>query len=133
MFKKLECYKELKWQIERLEERIVRFENSMLSPRIGNISDMPSGSHEVEHLTENLVKLDGLKTRLAKLIFERNDLQLKIEKDMSEKKLRDVEKKLIRLRYYAELPWWKIAKNLGYGQRQVFNIHKKIVKIFQKV
>ena len=131
MIKKLERYKDTKEEIEKLKERIIKLENSLISPRISNISDLPrSSSHMSEHLTEDLYKLNELKSKYMSIVYKLCDQQLEIEEMIAE--LEPIERELVRLRYFDELPWWKISNELHYGQRQVFNIHNKIIKKLKK-
>lgn len=131
MVKKLKQYSNTKKEIEKLGERIARLENSMFSPRISKISDMPkSPSHEVEHITENIARLDELKARYSDIVLKLCEQQIEVEEAIVS--LEPVERELIRLRYFDELPWWKISNELHYGQRQVFNIHKNVLKKLKK-
>lgn len=122
----LKNYVVLDKEVNHLEERIQRLENSLISPKIQLISDMPKGGG-LEDTGDKIAKLMDLKAlyneRWDKLISER----LRIEKAINGLK-EPIERLLMSLKYIDGMTWEEVCVKINYSWRQVHYLHKRALK-----
>ena len=125
-------YRDVKKEIEHIEEEIKRLETRMYGPRVSIISDMPGAPRSnADQIGNNLIKLEMLRERYKNTLEELCDQQLKIENMIEQ--FEPLERDLIRYRYVDGLKWNEVFKKIGYGQRQTFRIHEKIIEKLEKM
>lgn len=125
-------YVDVRKEIDHINEELLRLQNKMISPRTSVLSDMPKGvSSDFDQMSINLIKLDALREKYVSVLEDLCDRQLQIEEMIQE--LEPLERDLIRYRYIDGLRWRDVFEKIGYGQRQTFRIHEKIIEKLEKM
>lgn len=123
----LSQYRDVKKEIDHIEEELKRLEMRMLSPRASILSDVPKGPiSNSDQMADNLIKLEELRDKYKSLLEELCERQLKVEEAIAE--LEPLERDLIRYRYVDGLMWRDVSEKIGYAQRQTHRIHDKILE-----
>lgn len=123
-------YRDVKKEIEHLEEQITKLETRLSSPRIPILTDMPSGPHNLTQLEDGVIKLMQLKEKYMKMLEDLCEQQLAIEESI--KDLEPIERDVIRCRYFNGLKWNEVQKKVDYAQRQTRRIHDRAIKKLER-
>ena len=95
----------------------IKDEHSQIEQRLRSLENHPSGEEEL---------LEPLKEFYREKLAELANAQLEIERAIEA--LDYTERKLVRLRYFDGLPWYRVAKGIHYSEQRTYGIHSKALK-----
>ena len=119
---RLRKYRDLRQELEQIEQKIETMESALCSPKIQRITGMPSapsrgGNGKEDLMAEHIELLEYYEGQKASLKAE----QLAIEKAIEYLDYRD--RTVLRLYYIDGLTWEQVCVVVNYSWRQVHNIH----------
>ena len=119
----LNRYRQAVRKYNSLQEQEKQLRSQMDGPKAIEYSDMPK-AHKQTDLSDYMVRLERILTRIANEKNEMQKIQLEIEE-----KIIDVmdgeQSRILYLRYIQFMKWEDICVEMGYSWRQVHNIHSK--------
>ena len=122
----LNRYRQAVRKYNSLQEQEKQLRSQMDGPKAIEYSDMPK-AHKQTDLSNYMVRLERILTRIANEKNEMQKIQLEIEE-----KIIDVmdgeQSRILYLRYIQFMKWEDICVEMGYSWRQVHNIHSKALK-----
>ena len=113
---------------KRIEEEIEQLRLDKMFPSI-TYDDMPHGSN-MSDLSDYMVRLDELISKLIKARYERIDTYSKIFADI-EKMEDEKEKELLTYRYLRGYSWEKVCIVMNYSWKQIHRIHAEALRKFK--
>lgn len=119
-------YKNLKIEINKLEERIEALEEQKTSIKSPTITDMPNGGKGLE-LLDLMVMIEETQTRLTEKRKELLKMLNKIE-DVIETLDNSLDRNILRARYIECKKWEQICVELHYSWRQIHKLHSDVLK-----
>ena len=115
-----EDYIDIVKQITRIDDKLKLMGIKQTAPRIPMLSDMPKGgTGDFDQFANYMIRVETLYEEREKLFEQIKDI------------LNDTEYRLIYYRYGMRLTWKETAMKSGLGQRNVFNVHDKIIEKFE--
>lgn len=119
---RLRKYRDLRLELNQIEQKVETMESTLFSPKIQRITGMPSapsgdGNAKESLMAEHIELLEYYKVKKAELKAE----QLAIEKAIESLEYRD--RTVLRLYYIDGLTWEQVCVLVSYSWRQVHNIH----------
>ena len=119
----LNRYRQAVRKYNSLQEQEKQLRSQMDGPKAIEYTDMPK-AHKQTDLSDYIVRLERILTRIANEKNEMQKIQLEIEE-----KIIDVmdgeQSRILYLRYIQFMKWEDICVEMGYSWRQVHNIHSK--------
>ena len=119
----LNRYRQAVRKYNSLQEQEKQLRSQMDGPKAIEYTDIPK-AHKQTDLSDYIVRLERILTRIANEKNEMQKIQLEIEE-----KIIDVmdgeQSRILYLRYIQFMKWEDICVEMGYSWRQVHNIHSK--------
>ena len=112
---------------KRIEEEMEQLRMDKMAPALV-MDDMPH-AHDQKDLSDYVVKLDDLVSKLIQARYERIDLYAEIFADI-EKLESEAERAVLTYRYLRRYSWEKICVKMEYQWAQVHRIHAKALQNF---
>lgn len=123
---RLQQYKRIKENIKDLEDMIIEIDTKLQKITTNLSVDKVQTTKDIDKWSELISKKitveTKLKMQLLRMYEEIEFIETKIDK------LDEIEKKLIRLRYYKGMKWEEICVELNYSWSQTHDYHSKILK-----
>lgn len=130
--KTLKNCRAMKFEMEQLDELILRVDARRKESKIARLTQTPKGKGTASSPVEN----DTAQWDFLKSIYEqRREMLAKtcIEVENLIDKLEPTERMLMRYRYIDALSWRKVAQKIHYEEQSARNLHNKILKsLFEK-
>lgn len=123
---RLQQYKKIKENIKDLEDMIVEIETSLQKVTTNLSADRVQTTKDSDKWSDLISKKVSIETKLKMQILRMYEEIDYIESKIS--KLDEMEKKIIRLRYYQGLKWEEICVEMNYSWSQTHDYHSKILK-----
>lgn len=115
-----EEYIDIVKQIARIDDKLKMMGIKQTAPRIPTLSDMPRGGNgDFDQFGNYMIRVEALYEEREKLFDQIRDV------------LTNMEYQLVYYRYGRRLTWKETAMKIGYQQRNVYNIHDKIMQKFE--
>ena len=129
----LEKYCEIKEELKNIELILQELNTQLYNIRRSNITDMPKsrGSYTNNKIVNLIKKIDIEKEKYIEKYEKCFDEYLKMSNIIN--KFEGLEKRILIERYIYDKTWDDIAKDTGYCRMQIYRIHQKIMKKFEKV
>lgn len=122
----LNRYRQAVSKYNSLQEQEKQLRSQMDGPKAIEYSDMPK-AHKQTDLSDYMVRLERILTRISNEKNEMQKIQLEIEEKIID--MMDGEQsRVLYLRYIQFMKWEDICVEMGYSWRQVHNIHSKALK-----
>lgn len=102
--------------------RKIKDEHSQIEQRLRQLESRPESEEEILRPLREFYS-EKLETLAA--------LQLSIERAIET--LDYTERKLVRLRYFDGLPWYRVSSCLHYGKQQTHRIHSRALQKLEKI
>lgn len=119
---RLRSYADRKKEIQQIERMLEDIEARMFSPKVQNLSGMPSSpSPDNDKMTSMVAKHIQLQDQYIDLLHELTKEQIAIEKAIET--LAPRERELLRLRYLMGMKWEDICVVMSYSWKQIHRIH----------
>lgn len=123
---RLQQYKRIKENIKDLEDMIIEIDTKLQKITTNLSVDKVQTTKDIdkwsELISKKIIVETKLKMQLLRMYEEIEFIEAKIDK------LDEMEKKLIRLRYYKGMKWEEICVELNYSWSQTHDYHSKILK-----
>lgn len=126
---RLRQYQQLKFEKERMEEKLEELEAAMVSPRTQELNAMPKAQQPTAgSIMDKLIEQHlALKDLYASKLRELNDTLMDIETAI-ESLTDPTERNLMRLRYIDGLRWEEVTVAIGYSWQQTHRIHARALE-----
>lgn len=100
----------------------IKDEHSEIEQRLRSLENRPESEKDILQPLREFYrsKLEALATA-----------QLEIERAIEG--LDYTERKLVRLRYFDGLPWYRVSAGIHYGKQQTHRIHARVLKKLERV
>lgn len=127
----LASYPYIKEELGWLDKELRMYEGSIYGDCTANMDGMPRGSAAGDAMVSKIVQLDELRKRHTQR-RERLTADLLAREEALER-LGDMERKVMRLRYFEGMKWEDICTAINYSWRQTHNYHSRALdKLIQK-
>lgn len=123
-------YMKIKRQIERYNLEIQEIRSAKMYPGMNAGDGMPHAQFNNKDLSDYIVQLDRLYTKIIKLCRDRARILVKIT-DAIDKLPDENQKDIIYLRYIQDMKWEEICTYIGYSWKQTHRIHSNALKNIQ--
>lgn len=123
-------YIKIKRQIERYNLEIQEIRSAKMYPGMNAGDGMPHAQFNNKDLSDYIVQLDRLYTKIIKLCRDRARILVKIT-DAIDKLPDENQKDIIYLRYIQDMKWEEICTYIGYSWKQTHRIHSNALKNIQ--
>jgi RNA polymerase sigma factor (sigma-70 family) len=124
---KLRAVRDMRLQIESLNERIARLRSALESCTPKPLTKMPKGTPIVQdRLAESVSKLVEMETELQHKLIDLTVLHEEVERWLDE--LPPTQALIIRLYYIEGLSLRKAAREAGYSYDRAKHIHSNVLK-----
>lgn len=124
----LKSYKKLCDKLKSLEDQLQSLREVEQSAKIMKLSDMPK-AHKQTDLSDVMVKIEAIYTKIIRLRAECLDKKLEIESNIADME-NGVEADILRKRYLEFKTWEQICVEIGYSWRQTHYIHSRALSNF---
>lgn len=122
----LNSYKKACCKLKSLEEQLKEIRESKSSAQGIAYSDMPKGTNQSD-LSDYMVKVDKLLTKIEKIKKECLDIKLDIESRIAD--IEDgIECDVLRNYYIKGMTWEEVCVAIGYSWRQTHRIHSRALR-----
>lgn len=125
----LNSYKNLCRKLKSLEEQLQSLREVEQSAKIQELSDMPRGGKQKD-LSDYIVKLDRVLSKLIRTKQERLDRKLEIESRIADI-VDGIEADILRKRYIEFKTWEQICVEIDYCWKQTHRLHSKALSNFK--
>lgn len=128
--KYLKSYRESVYREQDIIEEIEELRMEKMQPSVKMSDGMPKAAGAHSDLSDYIVRLDAMMSRLIREKAEKIKKREEIEKriDLMED---ETEKRLLRLRYISGLEWDEVCDRLGYSWTHVHRIHSRALDDFK--
>lgn len=124
----LKSYKKLCDKLKSLDEQLQSLQEVEQSAKAPRLSDMPK-SHRQTDLSDIMVKIEAIYTKIIRLRAECLERKLEIENRIAD--MEDgIEADILRKRYLEFKPWEQICVEIGYSWRQTHYLHSRALSNF---
>jgi RNA polymerase sigma factor (sigma-70 family) len=124
---KLRAVRDMRLQIESLNERIARLRSALESCTPKPLTKMPKSTPIVQdRLAKSISKLVEMETELQHKLIDLAVLYEEVERWLDE--LPPTQAFVVRLRYVDGMSWRQVARETGYSYDRVRHIHSDVLK-----
>lgn len=109
-------------RIDNLKEQLLSLRETEQSVRSQQMSDMPKGSSRDKDLSDLMVKIEELNTKIKDEMIRSAKTKIAIEEDILSLQNED-EARVLRMRYIESRQWEEIENRMKFSRRQVLYIH----------
>lgn len=121
----LYSYRDIKAEADDIARRIDDLRDSVMGPKSSHLTGMPSGGSGTDIMADYVAKMDQLLDNYMHQLSRLAERQEEIENSIMQ--LCEVERRLIRLRYFDNKKWNAVCADIGYEWAHTHRIHAQVL------